>query len=144
LYYYPGQWAWARNDFSLDLITAGLGFVQVILVYRLEGSPGFSFVGLRVRNLEGGPIGLRKFLLRASPYLLALALSMIMPRSLENKELVELLSLGYFLIAGFILVSAFVLCINKSRSLLDMISATQVVYWNSYLEPNERHRNRNT
>ena len=119
--------AWARSDVLIDAIAVGLGLIQILFVHRMQGSPGAVFVGLRVQYLDGTPPKIRTTLIRAMPYLIAIASSVLMPREGGNQALVGSLALVLFGVAAFIVASGITAFVAGGRSLADRITDTEVV-----------------
>lgn len=119
--------SWTKSDVFLGPITIGLALIQLVFVYRLQGSPGAAFVGLRVQYPGGISPTLKTTLLRATPYMIAVASSVLMPREVENKMLVGVLALVLLAVAVYIFASGIIALVTGGHSLTDRITGTEVV-----------------
>lgn len=118
---------WARGDVFLDMLTAGLGLLQLLFVHRMQGSPGAVFAGLRVQYLDGTPPKIKTTLTRAMPYLIVVASSVLMPREDGNQALVGILALVLFGVVAFIVTSGITALVTGGHSLMDRVTGTEIV-----------------
>jgi uncharacterized RDD family membrane protein YckC len=123
---------WSRCTPLLSVIGIVLCIMQLLFVHKMQGSIGFCFMGLRVVNLDGSSISLRKMLLRAIPYLVYFIMSILVPRydTYNNNVPIAIgviTSLTYMVTITFIVISSLRVVFYGKDSLIDHITKTIVV-----------------
>lgn len=118
---------WVRTESFLDVLAIGLGLLQLVFVYKMQGSPGAVFAGLRVQNLDGTPPGIKTTLVRATPYLVAVASIVLMPREGGNQVFVAFFAMVLVGAVTFICLSGIIAALTRERSLTDRITGTDIV-----------------
>lgn len=116
-----------KNVLFLNILSIVMLVMQVAVVYYMQGSPGYVFVGLRVEAQGGTRPELRSVMVRSVPYLAAFLIAKIMATVIGNSELFGIFSVLLMVPLVFMLVSGCVLMINREYSLLDRLSKTRVV-----------------
>ena len=130
VYSYGAGWgwgSWVKNETALALLSATLCLVQLLLVHRMQGSPGAVFAGLRIQQLDGSPANLRKTLIRGAPFALVVAICISINLSRENQVLIGSLALILFVLLLFIFASGLVVLLGSKRSLIDRLSRIDLV-----------------
>jgi uncharacterized RDD family membrane protein YckC len=116
----------SKNEIALDGLALVLGIVQLFIVYKMEGSPGMVFMGLRVRDRYGAPLTVRKVLMRSIPCLALLVAFVAMP----PRGYLPILSVSIIVVAGGIVIftacSGLVAFITGHNSIMDTLTKTKI------------------
>jgi uncharacterized RDD family membrane protein YckC len=118
---------WAGNEIIVDALTLALGLIQLLFIHSFQGSPGAIFSGLRVQTVSGAKPSFMITLVRSVPYLMFLALVILMPRHEGNPILVATLTIAIGLVFVFLAINAAVIMFNGTDSLIDKLTGTVVV-----------------
>jgi uncharacterized RDD family membrane protein YckC len=110
---------------KLNLLAGFLALIQIGFVHRMQGSPGVVFLGLTVRNLDGSKLTFATTVVRAIPYLMALALMMV-KRGIYGTSYAAPVAVGVALVYLFLCLSAFTVFVSGRGSLLDLLTKTMV------------------
>jgi len=111
---------------KVGLLTGVLTLVQLTFVHFMQGSPGAVFVGLKVQYCDGSKPNVTTTLFRAIPYLLVVAFLVAMkPTGIERYH--GPLTKIYLVVLVFLAANGATMLVNGRRSLIDMLTKTEVV-----------------
>jgi uncharacterized RDD family membrane protein YckC len=129
MFTYGAAGSWTRDEVIFRALAVGLALIQLLIVFKMQGSPGYVFAGLRIQLRGGAPLTSKALILRSVPHLLGLVLVLSMPRSSGSERdilVVGLLGICSGAVLMFLLMSASVALLTGA-SIIDRYSGTEVV-----------------
>jgi hypothetical protein len=110
-----------------SIAIATLALLQLLFVHWNQGSPGAVLTGLLVRRAHSRRVTLAVTIFRASPYLVIVA-AVVARRELGDTPFVQAAtSAVYFFAVLFICSSGMYALFGEGRSLLDLLTGTEVI-----------------